>query len=228
MPHADAGWGARALALSLMLALPAGAALADEPLVPKLPAECGAPCAAVKAMLTAEDADELGRLVPQVAHGLTIGERAMLPLDNDAEMVLRRSVLVATDGRFDKVKTGIRTCTVYWYGFLDHGSEKVGTHLCKVSRKGGVLGVEKTTGDGMLVSLYPYAAPVDAYVGRTFTSDQIERKYDKDHPANDENDNYGNKVGLALADKGRLYLVSINERGFSDPDLNFFEIIAIE
>ncbi len=33
---------------------------------------------------------------------------------------------------------------------------------------------------------------------------------------------------LALADKGRLYLVSINERGFSDPDLNFFAIVAIE
>ena len=38
----------------------------------------------------------------------------------------------------------------------------------------------------------------------------------------------GNKIGIVLADRGKLYLLSTNERGFTEPDPTFFEIIVVE
>ena len=211
----------------MVLSIAATPAVADQPLAWLAPA-CGAPCQAVRAQLTPADASELTALPGQVAHTLSLSERAMLPLDNQAELVLRRIAQGKNDGNFDRVRPGKHLCTVYWFGFLENGSEKVGTHSCRIVRKNGVITVGKSTGDGFSATLLPYDGSLRAVVGRTFLPEQKERTYDRDKPANSGNENYGNKVGLAIADNGRLYLISINERGFTDPDTSFFEVLAID
>jgi hypothetical protein len=114
------------------------------------------------------------------------------------------------------------------YGFLDRASERVGTHQCRVTLKNARITVEKLTGDGLSANLQPYAGGAQAFIGRTFLPEHPELTYDPNSPANAANDNYGNKVGLALTNEGRLYLIDINERGFTEPDLTFFEVLEVE
>lgn len=189
---------------------------------------CAEPCA-VPPGLAAVDADELKRLSSQVIATLqATADRATLPADKAAETLAAKLAGGDFDGDFRKVKTGKKACVVYWYGFLDNRSERVGRHQCRVSRKDGGLVIEKTTGDGLYGTLTPYSGRSQALVGRTYLSDHKFRRYDAKRPDNPENENFGNKVGLVLADKGKLYFLSINERGFTEPDQTFFELIAIE
>lgn len=208
-----------------ILAFTAGVAGADalDPL-----AECGEDCRPVGALLSVADAEELARLPAELRATLAeIADRTTTESDIDAQALAMRLTRGTFDGEFDRVKTGRRPCTVYWYGFLDEGSRRVGRHQCRIERKDGRLTVTKVTGDGLAATLYPYGA-VRAFVGRTYLEDHKQRSYDRDTPKNAENENYGNKVGVALADGGRLYVVSTNENGFTEPDPTFFEIIAVE
>lgn len=191
-------------------------------------AECGEDCLAVKGLLSPSDADELARLPAEVRTTVAeIVDRTMVS-DVDAQALVMKLARGAFDADFGKVAAGRHGCIVYWYGFLDEGSRMVGRHQCRTAVKDGRLTVTKVTGDGFAATLYPYAGAVGAFVGRSYLDDHKQRTYDRDTPANAENGNFGNKVGVALADGGRLYLVSINENGFTEPDETFFEIIAVE
>lgn len=192
-------------------------------------AECGGDCRAVRALLSAADADELQRLPAEVRAALAeIVDRTTMASDLNAQALAMKLARGTFDGNFDRVKTGRRGCIVYWYGFLDEGSRRVGRHQCRIARKDGQITITKVTGDGLAAVAYPYAGAVRAFVGRTYLEDHKQRSYDRERPSNAENENFGNKVGIALADGGRLYLVSINENGFTEPDETFFEIIAVE
>lgn len=119
-------------------------------------------------------------------------------------------------------------CTVFWYGFLDEGARRVGAHQCSVSRKeGGGLVVEKTTGDRFHGETAPFEDRLTAFAGRTWLEGHAERRYDPAHPANAENENFGNKVGIVLRSGERLFLVSIDERGMTEPDPTYFEILEL-
>lgn len=219
-----------ALSISLVAALAAVAAgpARAEFAVATLYFDCGSDCKALRATLSEADASELANVPSQVTETLAVIADGGMPANAKADAVAALLRKGPFDGAFGKVKTGKRACAVYWYGFLDNASERLGSHQCRVSRKAGKLVVEKLTGDGLYAEITPYAGSVHAFVGRTFLPGQTERRYDGDNPANSSNENFGNKVGLALADRGRLYLVNINERGFTEPDHAFFEVIAIE
>jgi hypothetical protein len=184
---------------------------------------------AVSERLAESDAAELRALPAQVARTLAAnaGESG-LAADPKADEIGRIVAEGRFDNDFDQVKPGRRSCSVYWYGFLDNASERVGSHQCRITRKGGALTVEKLTGDGFIATVFPCKTPGHAVVGRTFLRDQKERGYEAAHPANRGNDNFGNKVGLAYADGGRLFVLSINERGFTEPDETFFEVLTVE
>ena len=66
------------------------------------------------------------------------------------------------------------------------------------------------------------------FVGRTFLREQKERRDISFTRPNKGNDNFGNKVGMAYAYGARLFILSINERGFTEPDDAFFEVLAVE
>lgn len=118
-------------------------------------------------------------------------------------------------------------CTLYWYGFLDKGEDRVGTHQCTVSREqGGGLVIDKTTGDRLHAETAPWNGRT-AYAGRSFLPDHAETRYDPAHPDNAQNDNYGNVVGLVFRSGERLFLVSTGERGMTEPDPTFFSVLEL-
>jgi hypothetical protein len=183
----------------------------------------------LRSALTGEDVAEIEKLPAQILATIaTAGDRATMPTDANADAVAARIADGSFDGAFDKIKPGTRACTVNWYGFLDNRSERVGRHQCKISKQGDAISVSKISGDRLTATLVPYLPGAEVFIGRTFLAGHKNHAYDKSLPANPENENYGNKVGLALADRGKLYLLSINERGFTEPDDSFFEVIVIE
>ena len=176
--------------------------------------------------LADSDATELRALPAQVAR--TLANSAGSAADAKADAIGRIVGAGSFDNDFDRIKPGPRSCIVYWYGFLDNASERVGSHQCRIGRKGPDLTIEKLTGDGFLATISPCKGSGHMFVGRTFLREQKERRYDPVHPANKGNDNFGNKVGMAYADGGRLFILSINERGFTEPDDAFFEVLTVE
>ena len=185
-------------------------------------------CEVLRERLTPTDIAEFETLPAQVRATLAALESGSAPGNEAADAIAAKLAGGAFDGAFDRVRPGTRACTVYWYGFLDNRSERVGRHRCRVTVKNGAIGIAKITGDGFNADLLPYIAGAEAVVGRTFLPGQRLKTYDKAVPANAENDNFGNKVGLAFVDKGHLYLISINERGFTEADDTFFEVLFIE
>ena len=172
------------------------------------------------------DAKELRALPAQVAR--TLANSAGSAADAKADEIARIVGAGSFDNDFVRINPGRHNCVVYWYGFLDNASERVGSHQCRIARKGPDLTVEKLTGDEFIATISPCKGSGHMVVGRTFLREQKERGYDAVHPANKGNENFGNKVGMAYADGGRLFVLSINERGFTEPDDAFFEVLAVE
>ena len=176
---------------------------------------CGNDCKAVRASLAKADLAEIEKLPAQVSDTiLSLEGQPSLPANPMAKAFMAKLAGGTFDGNFDSVKTGRRICTVYWYGFMENGSEVVGTHQCRIGRQGGNLTIEKLTGTRMSGTLYPYTTAARVFVGRTIYEDR--------------KDSFDNKVGMALTDKERLYLINIDEKGMEPPDSTFFEVIAIE
>jgi hypothetical protein len=176
----------------------------------------------------AKDLEQLAALRARV--NATIADIESKGLDTNGQA---ETVAALLDGKVKSdpiaaVVPGPYRCTVYWYGFLDEGARKVGTHRCKVAagEKGGLV-ISKSTGERFHAETVPWENGMTAFAGRTFESGQSETRYDPKHPANRENDNFGNKVGVVLRSGERLFLVSIDERGMSPKDPTFFEITEL-
>lgn len=174
------------------------------------------------------DAKQLSALRPQVR--ATLADLAGKGLAGNGQSDTVAAIL---DGKVkgDPIASfppGPYGCTVWWYGFLDEGARRVGTHRCTVAKgEDGRLVIEKTTGDRLHAETVAWEDGFQAYAGRTWIDGQSERRYDPSRPDNAGNDNFGDKVGLVLRSGERLFLVSIDERGMTEPDPSFFEILEL-
>lgn len=191
-------------------------------------AEIGEPIPAEgTAMVEPDESEPASDLATQVA--ATLADLAAKGLET-GERAVRVAALIAEEkpGDVASFPPGSYDCTVYWYGFLGEGTREVGTHQCKVvSTSDGGRRVEKTTGERLNAVFLPTDSGNVDYVGRTFLPGHEITEFDPDRPANPENDNFGNKTGVVLRDGMTLYLVSIDERGFTEPDPTFFEVLEI-
>lgn len=188
---------------------------------------CNEACAATEALLAPEDKASLEGIGEQV--DATLADLAERDEVEDPET--GRIAALVSDGNpdldFDAVAPGSYRCDVYWYGFLDQGARQIGSHRCEIANEDGALTVHKVSGDRLSAVLMPWADGRRAFVGRTFLGGHRNTAYDPANPANPENENYGNKVGIALADGGTLYLVSTQARGMQPKDDTFFEVIEL-
>jgi hypothetical protein len=198
--------------------------------IPALDIQCGSDCEQFRALLSPDDKSEITTLPPQVNRTLhALSQQQTLSRDAGAEVILEDLGDGPLDRDLSRVGTGPRVCTVYNFGFLDEGSRRVGTHRCEISQRSGHLQIEKLTGEGLVALLYPYGDSVWGFAGRTYIDRPNEvPRYDSDNPIDQDNDNFGNKVGLAMTQAGRLYLLSIDESGFQYPDDTFFEVIVVQ
>jgi len=194
-------------------------------------AEVGGPLQAVVDAahpFAAGDLEQLADLREQVRATLGDLEKQGLAANGQAATVAAMIDGKVASDAVAAAEPGPYRCIVWWYGFLDEGARKVGTHQCTVSPgKDSRLVIEKTTGDRFHAETVPWENGRTAFAGRTWLPDQAETRYDPARPANAENDNYGNKVGLVLRSGERLFLVSIDERGMSPPDPTYFEILEL-
>ena len=98
--------------------------------------------------LAESDAAELLSLPAKVARTLAANAGVSgLAADPKADEIGRVVGAGRFDNDFDQIKPGRHSCTVYWYGFLDNASERVGSHQCRITRNGGVFAIEKLTAE---------------------------------------------------------------------------------
>lgn len=177
---------------------------------------------------SAKDLQQLANVREQVRATLADLEKNGLAANGQSATV---AAMIDGKVRSDDIASaqpGPYRCTVWWYGFLDKGVRKAGTHQCTVAAGGkGGLVIEKTTGDLFHAETVEWENGKTAFAGRTWLPGHAETRYDPAQPANRENENYGNKVGLVLRSGERLFLVSIDERGMSPPDPTYFEILEL-
>lgn len=191
--------------------------------------DCGRACQDILATLAPEDAVALEGLPDRIAHTMaTILASTNLPSDPAAEAALARLGTADVTTGFAAVATGERTCTLYWYGFLDEASRRIGTHRCRLQRDGDRLVLTKLTGNRLSGYVEPLAAGTGILIARSYLDGHLLTAYDAARPTNPENDNFGNHVGLAFADGGALLIVSADMLGFTEPDDTFFEVLVIE
>lgn len=186
-------------------------------------------CESLRSMLLPEDVAAIEALPASVLATLkSLPADPANPPDPGAAAIAKLIATGTFDGDFDGVKAGAHACTVYWYGFLDQTMQRVGRHKCTVKRVVDSVSITKTTGDGLAGKLVRYLPGGLVFVGRSYLPDHKARAYDKAEPANPENTNFGNFVGFAVANKGHLYIISTDKRGFTEPDDTFFQVLAIE
>lgn len=192
-------------------------------------AACGPACDALTP-LTEEDEATLRGLADRVA--ATVAEIGML-VDDDAwepttREILERALAAPPGGDFVGLTTGERSCTVYWYGFMENAGQVIGHHRCRIEETADGLVITKETGERFRAEIVPAGGGYHIAVGRSYLADHAERNYDAGNPHNAANDNFGNYVAMAFADNGALILIAADLRGFETPDPTFFSVTVIE
>lgn len=188
---------------------------------------CEGACEETLAVLSSEDAEQLRLLPEQVVRTTTYLRRGGMPGDSQSRLLFSLIDSGGLDMDFGSVSNGGYTCEVYLFGFLDQGVRRAGTHQCRISRENGVLRVRKTTGDRLDGRLMAWKGRIKAFVGRSFLTETEDAAYDPEHPVDPNNEKYGNRVGLALANDSTLYLVFVDQRGEQIADPTFFEVLKI-
>jgi hypothetical protein len=173
------------------------------------------------------DAAEIDMMREVAQETLAQIERAGEPLSEEA--MDAAGAMMALGGPIDEdgVDMGPKSCTVYWYGFLDQGARRVGSHRCRLTDTSDGFLVEKLSGE-RLSARVTNADGAAIYAGRSFLEGHAQTSYDRDQPLNAENENFGNKVGIAAAQDQRLYLLTTQARGMQPPDPTFFELLVVE
>lgn len=205
---------------------------AGEAALPAFPAigDCAGPCADFTAMLGSGDARWLRDLPGRVARTVA-AIRADPALDWNDEARRALEAFEAGTPTIDPaaIPTGERSCTLYWYGFLDDAARPVGSHRCRVERRDdGTITLAKTSGERLAGNLHPIGEGAFAFAGRSYLAAQNERSYDIEKPLNEGNGNFGNVVGLAAMAGDRLVLVTADMLGFQELDPTFFGLLVIE
>lgn len=188
---------------------------------------CAAGCASTEKHIGETGLSQLTGIEGQVRRTLADLDAKKLSSNDQAKAVA--AMFETGEGAVDPsaIEAGTYRCTVYWYGFLENGAQRIGAHKCRVGSDGEAVVIEKLTGEGLRAKLVPWRDGATAYVGRTYTDGQPERAYDPAHPDNEGNANFGNTVGLVVGDASRFYLVGIDERGMQPKDTTFFEVMEM-
>ncbi|GGE00669.1 hypothetical protein GCM10011390_19340 [Aureimonas endophytica] len=198
---------------------------------------CGQDCLAHWTALSLADQNQLTALPEQVRRTLAEAKPAGEPADLAAARAAAVSTVAAAGGRPDgetaadlvAVPAGDRTCEMLWFGYMGEPSRKVATDRCRVDRlPDGALSVTKTSGENLTVLVRMLGTGLAIVGGRDAPAGPPPGGYDLARPNDPVDPHYGNKVGLAVArPDGRLFIVSIEERGIEPPDPSFFEVIAV-
>jgi hypothetical protein len=194
---------------------------------PVVAATCDAACEETAAILAPEDAQSLNAIAATMIATLEQTVSQEEPAQADAARIADLLTLDMADMDFTAVSQGQYRCRVYWYGFLDQGMSRIASHRCEIGEEGDAMRVRKISGERMDALLLPWGDDARAFVGRTFLPGHDLTRYDAETPANPENENFGNKVGLAFAHEGNLYLASTQARGMDPVDDTFFEVIEL-
>lgn len=176
--------------------------------------------------LTAEDRAELLALPDRVrATVAALQERGWRP-GSLAETVL--TGLKGGSTRLSAVRPGRYECNVVWYGFLENTRQYIGTHRCRVERdRLGDLVILKLTGQNLNATLLEFNDGDVAFAGRNAPAGSLAQPYDPDRPVDQFNPNFGNVVGRVLTDGRRIYLIDINQRGMTELDATYFQVIEL-
>jgi hypothetical protein len=125
------------------------------------------------------------------------------------------------------LRTGERMCQVFDFSFFDNSVQLVGTHRCLLERFNGDLSIFKFTGNRLFATFKPYKESALVFFGRSYLPEHQQQRYDKKNHDNKENNNFGNEVGYAFSINKKLVLLSISQRGFTQPDSTFFSCVII-
>ncbi|OXT01698.1 hypothetical protein B7H23_01685 [Notoacmeibacter marinus] len=176
--------------------------------------------------LTAEDRAELLALPNRVRATLADLQAGGWTPGGLAETVL--SGLRGGSTRLSAVRPGRYECNVVWYGFLENTRQYIGTHRCRVERdRLGDLVILKLTGQNLNATLLEFNDGDVAFAGRSAPSGSLAQPYDPDRPVDRFNPNFGNVVGRVVTDGRRIYLIDINQRGMTEPDPTYFQVIEL-
>ncbi|MCP1198640.1 hypothetical protein [Notoacmeibacter sp. MSK16QG-6] len=176
--------------------------------------------------MTSADRRELSALPARISGTIEALRADGWPADTLAEMVLQK--LASGQTRLSAVRPGRYQCNVFWYGFLENSRQFLGTHRCRVERdRLGNLVILKLTGQGLNATLLEIESGGIAFAGRNAPSGSLAEPYDPERPTDRLNNNFGNVVGRVLTDGRRIYLVDINQRGMTEEDASYFQVIEL-
>ena len=176
--------------------------------------------------MTADDRIELATLPIRVLGTLSALQAEGWRPDSLAGTIAQN--LAAEQTTLNTIRPGRYQCNVFRYGFLDNARQFMGTHRCRVERdRLGNLVVLKLTGRALNATLLEIQGGGIAFGGRTAPSGSLADPYDPEFPADRLNDNFGNVVGRVLTEGRRIYLIDIDQRGMTEPDPTFFQVIEL-
>jgi len=186
-------------------------------------------CKEIEGQITKKDAAELEQLpnmVKKTIYEITKYKKGKY--DDHHNIVAKLSNGHINNSIKSGLRTGARICQVYCFGFLDNSVQLVGTHRCLVERLNDDFIVFKFTGNRLFATLKPYKESALVFIGRSYVPEHQQQRYDRENPDNLENENFGNEVGYAFSINNKLVLLSISQRGFTEPDSAFFQCLVIK
>jgi hypothetical protein len=186
-------------------------------------------CVEIERLITKKDATELDNLPNMVKN--TIDEITKYKkgrYDDFHNIITKLSKGDINTNFIPALRIGERICQVFYFSFMNNSVQLVGTHRCLVERLNDKPVVFKFTGNRLFATLKPYKESAMTFIGRSYIPEHQQQRYDIENPDNKENDNFGNQVGYAFSIDKKLVLLSISQRGFTEPDPTFFECLIIK
>ena len=185
-------------------------------------------CDEIERLITKKDATELKQLpfmVKKTIKEITNNRKG--ENDDVHEIVAKLSNGNINENISTAFWTGERMCQVFDFSFLNNSVQLVGTHRCLIEKFDGNFGIIKFTGNRLFATFKQYKESALVYIGRSYLSDHKQQRYDLENQNNFENDNFGNEVGYMFSIDEKLVLLSISQRGFTEPDSTFFSCIVV-
>jgi len=186
-------------------------------------------CVEIDQLITKNDAAELDNLPNMVKNTIDEITKYKKGKDEDIHNIIAKLSKGDINTNFiSALRTGERICQVFDFSFMDSAVKLVGTHRCLVERLNDEPVVFKFTGFRLFATLKPYKESAMIFIGRSYDPGHQQQRYNIENPDNKENDNFGNKVGYVFSIDKKLVLLSISQRGFTEPDPTYFECLIIK
>lgn len=186
-------------------------------------------CVEIERLITKNDAAELDNLPNMVKSTINeITKYKKGKYDDIHNVIAKLSKGDINTNFISALRIGERICQVFDFSFMDNSVQLVGTHRCLVERLNDEPVIFKFTGFRLFATLKPYKESAMTFIGRSYDPGHQQQRYDIENPDNKENDNFGNKIGYAFSIDKKLVLLSISQRGFTEPDPTYFECLIIK